>query len=399
MPQIMADTSTNPDPDFAAQVVSRQTDYDLPTARRKLSEHKGDVVAVIREYHGKLKEPGGADENAKSTNQRIYKEIRGLMDGAASEHRRISAEEQEKQRKLDAFTKNARMLAALTTPPTCLLPVGRKPGPLVAGITSSPSAIPTAFLVLDDPPPDESTRPWLLRCNAADQAPAVAARDAGASGLLLDGEDELPLPSTVAAIRESWASACICIRIKPNGPASLSSPVGDRELTALENGRVMRARDDGRPLVVVTDSKFKEYLASVKELEEAGVDFSITDPFYDIGTYLRLVVATRQAGIKMSVCPCLKPIKNGSEFEEDARRLNVRVPPGVEAAAHKLVSSGDDKGLAEYGEQLAKTAFKALTLRGVQVCLLETRDEASIGKVAAPLMHAQNAPAPAEQSA
>ena len=399
MPQTMADPSTNPDPDFSAQVVSRQTDYDLPTARRKLSEHKGDVVAVIREYHGKLKEPGDDDERTKSTNQRIYKEIRGLMDGAASEHRRISAEEQEKQRKLDAFTKNARMLAALTTPPACLLPDGRKPGPLIARVTSAPSAIPTAFLVLDSPPPDQSTRAWLLRCNVADQATADAARDAGAAGLLLDGEDELPLPSSVAAIRESWASACICIRIKPNGPASLSTPVGDRELTALENGRVMRARENDRPLVVVTDSKFNEYLASIKELEDAGVNFSLTDPFYDIGTYLRLIVATRQAGIKMSVCPCLKPIKNGNEFEEDARRLNVRVPPGVEAAVHKLVSSGDDKGLAEYGEQLAKTAFKALTLRGVQVCLLETQDETSVLNVAAPLTHAQNAPELGEQSA
>jgi hypothetical protein len=62
-------------------IIMRQTDYDYITARAKLAEHK-DVMKVIREYlnGGKLQQPPVAK---LSTNQQIYKEIRGMMDDAA----------------------------------------------------------------------------------------------------------------------------------------------------------------------------------------------------------------------------------------------------------------------------------------------------------------------------
>jgi hypothetical protein len=69
--------------DMASEIgmIMRQTNYDETTAREKLAEHK-DVMKVIREYlnGGKLNEPVAAK---LSTNQQIYKEIRGMMDDAA----------------------------------------------------------------------------------------------------------------------------------------------------------------------------------------------------------------------------------------------------------------------------------------------------------------------------
>jgi hypothetical protein len=62
-------------------MIIRQTNYDEPTARAKLAEHK-DVMQVIREYlkGGKIEQPSATKLSA---NQQIYKEIRGMMDDAA----------------------------------------------------------------------------------------------------------------------------------------------------------------------------------------------------------------------------------------------------------------------------------------------------------------------------
>jgi hypothetical protein len=65
----------------AISMIMRQTNYDDITAREKLAEHK-DVMKVIREYlnGGKINVISPAK---LSTNQQIYKEIRGMMDDAA----------------------------------------------------------------------------------------------------------------------------------------------------------------------------------------------------------------------------------------------------------------------------------------------------------------------------
>ena len=63
------------------EMIMRQTDYDAATAQQKLKEHNNDIMQVIREYMGPSKT---AINVAKlSTNQQIYKEIRGMMDDAA----------------------------------------------------------------------------------------------------------------------------------------------------------------------------------------------------------------------------------------------------------------------------------------------------------------------------
>jgi hypothetical protein len=64
------------------EMIMRQTNYDQTTAREKLTEHQNDVMRVIREYlkGGKTEQP---TVTKLSTNQQIYKEIRGMMDDAA----------------------------------------------------------------------------------------------------------------------------------------------------------------------------------------------------------------------------------------------------------------------------------------------------------------------------
>ena len=54
-------------------LIMRQTNYGPDVAQAKLTEHDGDVMAVLRDYHGLAKRPSTA---AKTTNQEIYRQIR-----------------------------------------------------------------------------------------------------------------------------------------------------------------------------------------------------------------------------------------------------------------------------------------------------------------------------------
>jgi hypothetical protein len=66
-------------------LVLRQTDYTDAMAQEKLQQHNYDVHAVIREYLKPNKVVTVANaEPVVTTNQLIYKQIRGLMDDAAS---------------------------------------------------------------------------------------------------------------------------------------------------------------------------------------------------------------------------------------------------------------------------------------------------------------------------
>ena len=60
-----------------AQIIMRQTTYTLQEAIKKLQEHKGEPLDVIKEFVGvqnKIK------ESKKSTNQMVFSEIRDFMD-------------------------------------------------------------------------------------------------------------------------------------------------------------------------------------------------------------------------------------------------------------------------------------------------------------------------------
>jgi len=54
-------------------LIMRQTNYGPEMAAAKLAEHKGDVMAILREYHGLAKQP---QTQTRSVNQEIYRQIR-----------------------------------------------------------------------------------------------------------------------------------------------------------------------------------------------------------------------------------------------------------------------------------------------------------------------------------
>lgn len=75
-------------------LVMRQTGYDAEEAVSKLKEHNNDILAIVREYMGP---PVVFDEPKRTVNQTIYKEMRGLMDNAATTHRQKKELEEKRQ--------------------------------------------------------------------------------------------------------------------------------------------------------------------------------------------------------------------------------------------------------------------------------------------------------------
>ncbi len=74
----------------------RQTDYTQTTATEKLAEYNDDAMQVIRAYLSDGKTRPSISPKL-STNQQIYKEIRGMMDDAAINYKVKQEAEQAQQ--------------------------------------------------------------------------------------------------------------------------------------------------------------------------------------------------------------------------------------------------------------------------------------------------------------
>ena len=83
-------------------LVMGQTGYDAEEAVKKLREHNNDILKIVREYMGV---PAVVAEPTRTTNQTIYKEMRGLMDNAATTHRRKKELEEQKQQYIETMTR------------------------------------------------------------------------------------------------------------------------------------------------------------------------------------------------------------------------------------------------------------------------------------------------------
>lgn len=374
--------------ELAVDMIVRQTGYEHEVARTKLAEHNGDAIAVMREYT-RGPEAIAADNQGKtatgnSLNQRIYKEIRSLMDAAGKEHRKMQEAKETRHRALESFKTQARILASIADIPhtlkkradhaTCSL--------TVAADAFAGDGIPQSFYfgetVLQDThlSPKDSESSWLVRIKATGdsgrmESAVLRAASDGAHGCIIEDDTagECSMADAVTQARKVWPQGIIVAVAYPHGPAHTIHPVGDRQLTPLENGRVLRSRDDDGALTVCSDTEYAKSIQVLQDQEDAGADFALTEPFYDVGTFLRFIHATRLAGLHIKIIPTLHIISTATEFYKSAEERCIRVPPGVEATVARLSRgkrSEDASKLAEYGSALTITAAKALLLRGVQ---------------------------------
>jgi hypothetical protein len=83
---------------YLVSLVTGQTDYDNETALDKLSEYNYDPIAVIRDFMGPKKDIKTVNDN-KTLNQRVYQEMRSMLDTANAAYREKKDKEEEEMNK------------------------------------------------------------------------------------------------------------------------------------------------------------------------------------------------------------------------------------------------------------------------------------------------------------
>jgi methylenetetrahydrofolate reductase (NADH) len=79
----------------------------------------------------------------------------------------------------------------------------------------------------------------------------------------------------------------------------------------------------------------------------AGLDFVITQLFYDNADYFAFVERARRVGITVPLVPGIMPITNVSQIERIARLCGARIPAALGAALH--AAEGDDDAVQRIG--------------------------------------------------
>ena len=361
----------------SVDMIVRQTGYDQEEARAKLAEHSGDAVAVMREYTlgGSFDREPSKDN---SVNQRIYGEIRSLMDSAGKEHRRNKEAAMKQQKALEQFKSQARVLGNIASLPEQLPTEGRSYSVCadVCQVHAGGCAFSVATVASALPAHPTVVRVQVSGCARTLEADIVRSAASGAVGCILQDatKGETAMSSAFSTARRLWPAGVLVAVAYPHGPPHTVHSLEDRSPSPLEQGRVLRSREDNGALMVCSDDDFQRCITELHEQEKAGADFAITEPFYDVGTFLRFIHATRQAGVGLKIVPTLPIISTQSAFARSAAERCIRVPPGVEAMVAQLSGANPPAGdgerkaptLPEYGEALAITAAKALLLRGVQ---------------------------------
>jgi len=71
------------------EIIRRQTDYDDETIKKKLVEHNNNVIDIIREFMNPTNKSLLKNTiTPKTINQKVFYEIRKLMDGADAAYRK-----------------------------------------------------------------------------------------------------------------------------------------------------------------------------------------------------------------------------------------------------------------------------------------------------------------------
>jgi len=103
-------------------------------------------------------------------------------------------------------------------------------------------------------------------------------------------------------------------------------------------------------------------IAHLHEKVAAGVDFVITQLFYDNADYFAFVERARRAGISVPLIPGIMPITNVAQIERIARLCGARIP--VPLRDRLRAAEGDDAAVQAIGIEYAAQQCRALLAGG-----------------------------------
>lgn len=122
----------------------------------------------------------------------------------------------------------------------------------------------------------------------------------------------------------------------------------------------------------------KEDIAHLKIKVEKGVDFLITQLFYDNDTFFHFLEEVRKAGIEIPVLPGLMPVTSAGQLENIVRMSGTKIPKDLSDRIEKYRDNPAD--LKKAGLDYTKNQMESLLAHGVDGIHLYSMNKVEIAK-------------------
>lgn len=100
----------------------------------------------------------------------------------------------------------------------------------------------------------------------------------------------------------------------------------------------------------------------LRQKQESGAKYAVTQLFYDNERYFRFVDSARAAGITIPIIPGIKPIKKASQLSVIPKTFKVDIPPALSEA---ILACRDDKAVQQVGVEWCISQCRELMAHGV----------------------------------
>lgn len=122
----------------------------------------------------------------------------------------------------------------------------------------------------------------------------------------------------------------------------------------------------------------REDIQNLKIKVDEGVDFLITQLFYDNETYFRFLEEVRKAGIEVPVLPGLMPITSAGQVKNIVGMSGTKIPKNLADAIEKHKDKPED--LKKAGLDFTKRQMEDLLRHGVDGIHLYSMNKVEIAK-------------------
>lgn len=103
-------------------------------------------------------------------------------------------------------------------------------------------------------------------------------------------------------------------------------------------------------------------LAHLRIKVEAGIDFIVTQLFFDNDDYFRFVQRARRAGITLPIIPGIMPITNAAQIERFTQMCGARIPEALRERLRAV--DGDERAVRTLGVEHSTAQCRELLERG-----------------------------------
>lgn len=125
-------------------------------------------------------------------------------------------------------------------------------------------------------------------------------------------------------------------------------------------------------------SSLEEDIANLKIKVDTGVDFLITQLFYDNDTFFRFVDRARKAGITVPILPGLMPVTSAGQVKNIIELSGTKVPDSLMSQIEAYKDSPED--LKKAGLEFTKKQMEQLLEHGVDGIHLYSMNKVEIAK-------------------